>query len=157
MKTWILSCDAGSARILSPSAHEQAPWRLLQTIDNAAGRAHVRDLVSDHAGRVRQSGTGAEPSMEAHTDPAEREKDRFARRLVEELHRAHHEGEFDRLVLVAPARFLGKLRGLLRPSVRNAVAASLDHDYEPLSAKELEARLRPVLASSGPTKGSTGK
>jgi protein required for attachment to host cells len=144
VNTFILACDAGSARLFDETGRSE-PWRLVETIDNASGRAHVRDLVADHPGRVRQSGTGAQPPMEPPTDPAEREAERFARRLASDLDRAFGARAFDRLVLVAPPRFLGRLREALRPAVAAAVVGEVDRDYTKAPAAELEARVRSLL------------
>ena len=145
MTIWVLSCDASSARILSATRKPDEAWAVLETIDNPAGRLRTSELVSDQPGRVQQSDSGARPAMEAPTDPADKEEERFARELADHLQRARHEGRFDQLVVSAPPRFLGRLRGHLHATVAGAVLAEVQRDYENASPAEVEKRLRPVL------------
>jgi len=61
--TWVLVCDASRARVFAFEKSEQ-PWAIVEDIINPAGRARVRDLVEDKAGR-------AGPGMEPRRDPRE--------------------------------------------------------------------------------------
>jgi protein required for attachment to host cells len=140
--TWIVVCDAGQARIFSAAQPRTGAWKLLETLDNPAGRARTSDLVGDHPGRVRQSGTGAEPAMAAPTDPAEREAQRFARQLARHLEHGYDTQGFRHLVLVAPPRFLGLLGGDLRKGLLPAIRARIHHDYTHLDEADVAERVR---------------
>ena len=149
MATWVLVCDASRARVFAArrSAEDGFHLRLLREFENPAGRARVSDLVSDRPGRVRQSSTGATPSMAAQHDAAEVESDRFAHDLGRHLEQGFDAHDFERVVLVAPPRFLGVLRQKLSDPVARAVRLSLDKDFTMLEERDLEQRMEAVLAT----------
>jgi protein required for attachment to host cells len=138
--TWILVSDASRARVFAFDK-EGDPWRLVEEVEHPLGRARTSDLVSDRAGRQRQVG----PAMAAPTDPAEAESHRFAERLAHLLQKGSDEHRFGRLVLVAPPRFLGYLRDVLREPVARHVVLSLDKDYTHMDERELRGLLAPQL------------
>jgi protein required for attachment to host cells len=135
--TWILVGDASRARIFS-FEKDDAPWALVEEVENPIGRARTSELVTDRAGRQRQIG----PPLEGHMDPAEQESHRFAERLGHFLQKGYDERRFTRLVVAAPPRFLGYLRGVLR-EVAKHVVASIDKDYTLHDEKELRRLLLP--------------
>ena len=142
--TWILVSDASRARIFSFDK-EDGPWRLVEEIDHPLGRARTGDLVSDRAGRSGPGGVGSQAPFESHTDPAEQESHRFAEKLCHVLERGCDEHRYARLVLVAPPRFLGYVRGVLREPVARHVVASFDKDYTRIDEREVRRLLQPHL------------
>ena len=138
--TWILVGDASRARVFSFDK-DDAPWQLVEQIEHPLGRARTSDLVSDRAGRARDGG----PPAAQQTDPAEQESHRFAERLCHLLQKASDEHRFARLVLVAPPRFLGYLRDILREPVARHVVKSLDKDYTRHDERELRKLIGPHL------------
>ena len=145
-KHWALVCDASRARICSFGG-AFAQWHVVEQLENPAGRAHVADLVSDQPGTVRQSGTGARPTMTPHTDPGEAGRERFARDLVAHVERAHREGIFEHLVVVAPPRFLGRLRRHFSDSFTHVIAAQIDKDYSMETLVRLQELVQVKLQS----------
>jgi len=97
---------------------------------------HDRDFKSDRPGRVfdhapradGRRGATAHHSTGGERRPRKHEAELFARRVAEELDRARHNGEFDRLVVMAAPAFLGLLRQLLPDSVRACVVAEVGKD-----------------------------
>lgn len=138
--TWILVCDAARARIFDVNLDEDT-WTLVEAIDNPDGRLRAHELVSDGQGSVRQSGTGASPKMEAHTDPAEVEEDRFARELTHRMQQGFDAHRFKELMVVAPPKFLGRLRHHFGAPLQRAVSGSLAKDYTSLDVATLRKRL----------------
>ena len=112
--TWILIGDGSHARLFEADDAAR-PWRLVRKID----REHSREKT-DRAG--------------AHEDRGEHG---FARQLVGELETGRQAGTFERLVLVAPPKFLGQLRAELTAPLEAQVVKSLDTDYTHMSEKEL--------------------
>ena len=139
-RTWILVCDAARARIFDVDPNEGS-WSVVEEIDNPDGRLRAHELVSDGQGSVRQSGTGASPKMEAHTDPAEVEEDRFARELTHKVQHAFDTNKFSELMVVAPPKFLGRLRHHFGAPLTRAVSGSLAKDYTALDVDTLRKRL----------------
>lgn len=111
-QTWILIGDGSHARLFQSddAAH---PWRLVRSLD----REHSREKTS-----------------ESHEDGGEHG---FARHLVTELETGRQAGSFRRLVLVAPPKFLGQLRGELSAPLSACVVNSVDADYTKMAAAEL--------------------
>jgi protein required for attachment to host cells len=141
--TWILVGDASRARVYALEK-ENGPWSLVEELDNPAGRARTSELVSDRAGRQRQSGART-PPLESHMDAAEQESLRFAERLGHVLQKGYDGHRYGRLVLVAPPRFLGYLRSVLREPVARHVVASFDKDYTHHEERDLRKLLQPHL------------
>ncbi len=134
--TWILVGDASRARIFAFDK-EDGPWVLVAEIDHPPGRARTSDLVTDRAGRQREIG----PPLEGRTDPAEQESHRFAEKLGHLVGKGFDEHRYARLLLVAPPRFLGYLRGVLREPVLRHVVRSTDKDYTHHEVRELRRLL----------------
>ncbi len=113
-QTWILVGDGSHARLFQVDAVDPA-WHLVRTIS--------REHSHERTGRT-----------DSHEDRGEHD---FARKLVAELETARQAGTFQRLVLVAPPKFLGQLRGELQTSLSALVTKSVAHDYTQMSNDEL--------------------
>jgi protein required for attachment to host cells len=69
----------------------------------------------------------------------------FARDIAGKLEHARTTHEFDQLVLVAPPRFLGLLRGSLDDGTAKLVIGSLDKDLAHSKESELGAQLAELI------------
>ena len=78
--------------------------------------------------------------------PRERAVADYARAIAERLRGARIANTYDRLVLVAPPRFLGVLRAALDAPTSARVVGSLDKDLATLSEDALVAHLGEVIA-----------
>jgi protein required for attachment to host cells len=123
---WIVVADASRARIVDANDLRQEP-RLVYELDHAPGRARVQELVSSDRGRSRGG---------PDSDPHRVESRNFARKLAAVLQTGLRDRDYERIVLCAPAHFLGDLRRELSREVARCVVASLSHDWtgEPLHA-----------------------
>jgi protein required for attachment to host cells len=141
MRTWIVVCDASRARLFS-KGEDSGAWVAFEELTHPASRAKGIDLVSDRSGRVQQSQAKVmRPGMDPRTDPRTVESERFAAEIATLLDRAHANQAFERLVIVAPARFLGQLRAELSDRLRKAVYATLEKDYTQLDARTISDRV----------------
>jgi protein required for attachment to host cells len=113
-QTWILVGDGSHARLFQTDGATE-PWSLVRKID----REHSREKT--HGG-------------ESHEDRGEHA---FARELVGALETGRQSGTFAQLVLVAPPKFLGQLRGEIGASLATCVTSSLAADYTHMSEAEL--------------------
>jgi protein required for attachment to host cells len=123
LRTWVLATDAAHARLF--------------IYDDVAGEMHVAALgglpppedrlqphteKSDHPGRsFGSSGDGVRHALESHSDYRKLEKRKFAVAVADAINRASLAKEFDRLVLVAPARSIGELRQHLSDQVQSGM------------------------------------
>ncbi len=143
--TWILIADGSRARLLS----NHGPGRGVEPVseDLLEGRnLPGREIMSDRPGRTFDSVGAGRHAKEPRTDAREVEKQRFSHVLAEMLHRELGRGKFERLVLVAPPKELGRLRAELSPAVRDRVTAELNKDLTRLSLREVAEHLGAVMA-----------
>lgn len=121
---WIVVADAGRARLFSREK-KFSPLEEVESLVHPEARLRRQDLTSDRSGQVQESRTPGEYAAEEGTDPKDVEAQVFAREIAERLHKAHHEGRFEHLVLMADPRFLGELRKHLTGATADAVAAAV--------------------------------
>jgi len=113
-QTWILVADGSHARLFRTESAE-LPWQLDQKLD----REHSRENTK---------------RPDTHEDRGEHD---FARLVAAELETKRQAGGFERLVLVAPPKFLGQLRGELQAPLAACVIRSQAHDYTHMSDDEV--------------------
>ncbi len=113
-QTWILVADGSNARLFQTMDHDQ-PWRLARKLD----REHSREKTD---------------RSDSHEDRGEHD---FARLVAGELETQRQAGDFARLVLVAPPKFLGQLRGELKGPLEACVVRSQSAEYTHMSDAEL--------------------
>jgi len=115
-------------------------WTPLETLDNPQGRMHDGDLREVRW--VENAGTKHGPNPE--DDPHGRHKlevERFAKHVAAELAHRYDERVFHRLVIVAPAEFLGRLRPELPKRVAESVIEERTQDLSKARADELADRI----------------
>lgn len=119
---WIVVADAARARILSCEGRACHGLVDVEALSHSESRAQNQDLVSDRPGRGWGSAHGeGRHAFEEPTEPAQHERDRFARMVAERLKSAHHEGVYKHLVIVAAPSFLGALREVMDRAVAHTV------------------------------------
>jgi protein required for attachment to host cells len=144
VETLVLIADSARARLFA--AYRNSPWQLLRSFEHPRGAARERDLLADRPGRVHQAvGDGSRSAADPKTSPHDVEIDKFARQLAQALDEAVATRRPHRVVLVAPPRFLGHLRGLLGKPASALLGATVDQDLTAVAECELPARLGDVL------------
>ncbi len=104
--TYILVGDGSHARLFETD-EPTMPWRLVSKFD----RAHSREKLD---------------RPDTHED---RDEHAFARQLAANLESLRERGTLARLVVAAPAKFLGQLRGEMAHPLASLVVASVDKDF----------------------------
>lgn len=102
----------------------------------------TREQGTDRPGRLGDTSLGR--SAVESTDFHQIEEDRFADNVADILYKRAHAGKFDKLILVAPPRVLGRLRDTLHSEVRQRLIAELDKDL----TKHPPAKIEEVLTAS---------
>lgn len=125
VKHWIVVGDASGAKVYESDA-------LLDELQA------VTDVVFSHHALPGAGKGGAETEH----DPHKLGEERFARAVAQTLNEANLKHRFDRLVVVAPPRFLGDLRAELSHGAAGRVVASIHHDWTKLSRKDLSTQLK---------------
>lgn len=146
MSHWIVIADGARARFYAAD-DINASWRLLRTLAHAESREKNVELTPTEPGRALKSKGGVRhSSFQPRTEPHEVEERRFAQEVAAALAHADRAREYDKLVLVAPPRFLGLLREELPDRAARRAEASLDRDYMPLDDVEARERVLAELA-----------
>jgi protein required for attachment to host cells len=146
-RTWIVVADGARARFFSPAEDGKTlvPARKADMVAPQS-RQHTRDLVSDRPGRsFSSSRAGQRHSFEATHDPHKLEKHKFTAALAGMLDEACERKDFDQLVLVAPHRSLGELRGLLSERVQRCIRKEIARDLTGVTPSTLWRHLQPEL------------
>ena len=141
---WIVVAESARARIGSASG-TKGKLREVADLSHPESRLHDRELTSDGLGRAFDSHGQGRHSMEPATDPQDREAQAFAVEVARQVNRGRHEASFDSLVLMAPPKFLGRLRAELSKPARSALLAELDKNLVEADAKTLQRHLSELL------------
>jgi protein required for attachment to host cells len=135
MKTWILVCDAASARLFESPGNIEI-LALIKSFDHPASRKKVSEQLSDRRGSTKTA-SGVHGGQPAHSSLKEVESQRFAQKLAHYINKRNSNGHFKRLILVAPPHFLGQINHCLSETALKLVSHSLDKDYTHLKDHEL--------------------
>ncbi len=132
METRVIVADNARARIFASGA---AINQLQEVEGFAHPEAHLsnRELVGDSSGKsVDQHG-----SLDPATDARAVEAQAFAKLLGKHLKELHNQQHFERLILIAPPRFLGLLRKELASPLDSLVSQSIDKDLTTASLEQI--------------------
>jgi protein required for attachment to host cells len=127
-RTWIVVADGGQARIL---IYEGPGNGVRQLPDSSFSDPQLpsRELLTERQPRIHESMGAVRHAIEPRVDPHEQRKKQFLVHLTEHLEQAAQRGEFEHLVLVAPATAIGELRRDFSPLLNQRLAAEFVHDY----------------------------
>lgn len=141
--TWVLVADGRKALLLRNATDEVRPdlkvLKVIEQPDNPKTSEHG----TDKPGRVTDSATGRRSAMEQTDwhDLAERD---FAAGVADEMERHHRDGDFSKLVVVAPARTLAEFRQRFSKELHATVMAELDKDLTKHPVHEIERVLTQI-------------
>jgi len=138
-RTWVLVADEARARLFRAESRI-GPLEEDHDFVNPAERLPEHELGADAPGRVvgpggRQHAFGGDDGMREH------ESERFAAELTRRLKKGREHGEYERLYLVAPPKFLGALRKSLDAQTAALLVDSLDKDIVRKEAGEIRGHL----------------
>jgi protein required for attachment to host cells len=137
---WIVVADAGRALVLNKIEGNGAP-KIVQDLENPAGRMRTSQLVSDERGRMEKMRGDAKSAMDPPTDPHEQKAVIFAREICRLLEAAANRHEFDSLILIAPGHFLGLLNSRLGGEAKKRLAMSETKDLTHAGLPDLERHI----------------
>ena len=144
--TWVLVADAHHARILDVQDAGLVP-RLRTTLHaRPDGSAAIEGGRPNEAARHGAKTGGPEHGWTTgNYTPGEAEEERFAHELVHVLERGLADTHFQHLVLVAPPKLLGMLRGGLTHGLAERLAASTHKDWGHLPDAQLAEHVRGLV------------
>jgi protein required for attachment to host cells len=144
--TWIVAADSSRARFLQVAGRERKLHEV-HDLANPKARLQDRDLQTDAEPRFNGHGGVGKPGTASTGGPgSDREAQGavehsvrvFAKEVGRYLEEARQQQRFDELVIVAPPKFLGALRGELGKETAKRVVDELPKDLSWLSERELE-------------------
>ena len=142
---WLLIADASRARVIAADERLNivAP---IEDLVHPASRLHTHELLSDDRGRSRAGPEGPHSAFDGESDRTDTEHDAFAREVAHLCEEGLDRGDYERLIIVAPPRFLGLLRRHLPDRVNDLVALEVGRDLTRLPMKDLGPALQAHLA-----------
>jgi protein required for attachment to host cells len=137
---WVIVADRARAHVYACERLGK-PVTLVESIEHPEGRAHVGDLVTDSPPSA-QGGAGAARHGMGEAQDVKRELDaRFARELADRMQKAHKQGRFYRLAVVAAPAMLGHWRQAVSGALAEKVVAEIDKNLVNVKPEVLEKTL----------------
>lgn len=164
--TWILSANAGRARIFSEDDPAEPLHEVEDMVNNSVrlrtSETETDDISPTAAGSSGHNIGGGEGGGYNHNSkagapnkqyqpnqtPAEHEAELFARDVAKYLLDAHRDGRYEKLVISASPQFLGELRTHLDAQIKPLIKLELNKDYTHFNAHQLREQLRAQMAKS---------
>lgn len=143
-RIWVVLADGSRAAVYSTS-RIGGPLEPQWQDDSPEARKSTGDLGTDRPGRSQESADGARHGMSPPTDWHRQAEEAFLRSVMDRLVEDDKQEAFDRLVLVAPPKAIGVLRGFLPPALKSKVHAELAKDYLQVPAHDLPGMLESAL------------
>jgi protein required for attachment to host cells len=122
--------------------------------DAAGAKVYESDALLEELKLVDEIGVGHDlpgagrHANEAHHDPHVINEEKFARAVAKVVNDADGKHSFERLIVVAPPRFLGDFRAALSHNAGRRVVASIHHDWTKLGLRDLASQVRKNLPDS---------
>lgn len=135
MTTYIVVADAARARIFTRDARKLVEQ---ESLVHAASRLHEGDLVTDRGADVHESTSTTSRSSGGESTARTHEEMIFAKEVAERIYRARVDNALQKLILVAPPRFLGQLRDKLDGPTSKLVIHSLAKDLSKASLEDIQ-------------------
>ncbi len=157
---WILVAHRSDARLFK-STGKRNSLSLIREFDYPDGRRQNREIDTDgkgsryssSAGRGNASHGNAPSSQMKHgLDPqleaAEHIADIFAKELATILRDGRTHNEYNELIIVAEAGFLGKLRKFIDKETNKLISETVNRNLNGLSESELASQLEELVFST---------
>jgi len=138
--TWVVVADRACARFLSAGS-PKGPLTEVDELADPAGRLPGRELETDGAGRAFDSAGRGRHAMENPTNIKTQQARKFAAKVSERLDHARNQGDFGKLLIVAPPGFLGLLRSELSRETAKLVMVEIDKDLAGFDLEDIRAHL----------------
>ena len=138
-KVWYVIADGGRARFVERDAN--GAFRTITSFVSTELHARTHDLGLDRPARVKESANSARHAVEPRQDLHTAAKEDFIRTVADALAAEHEQGQFDQLVLVAPARVLTELKDQLGKPIVESVVSDLQKDLTKIPDHDLATHL----------------
>jgi protein required for attachment to host cells len=143
--SWVVLADHQHLRVFQ----NDGPGRglmPLQPYERTVHQAPSRDIVTDGPGKGVSGAGGRRHAMQPKTDPHRDSGASFIADAVDMLSTASKQGEFDRLVVVAPPRALGEIRAVLSADLKRKLVGELAQDLTKSEVAVISEHVSGLLA-----------
>lgn len=142
--TWVLVADSEKALFMENVTDAQDPHLQVRRKDEQDNPSD-REQSANRPGRFND-GPSVHRSAVDDTDWHELAKERFAADLSDRLYKLAHQGEFDRLVLVAAPDVLGELRKNLHQEVTDMVVGEVAKNLTNHEISKIEHMVKDAIS-----------
>lgn len=141
--TWILTANASGAKLYETDAPRvgSKDLKLIDEFSHEESRDKVSDIMADKSGHYQSDFGSGQGAYASRSDPKEVEAERFAQVLATKLNKGRMDHLYQKLVVIAPAKFQGLLNEKCPRDVLNLVHHNVQKDYTKITEKELLAHL----------------
>ena len=134
-KTWVVVAESSRAKIFELDKRN-APLVEIQGFAHTPSRLHQKELTSDLPGR-----TPGRHKLVQQTTTKENACNEFARSIRNHLDTARSKGKFNKLIIMSPPSFLGRLRKQLGATINKCVISEIDKNLVRHSISDIQAHL----------------
>lgn len=135
MTTYIVVADVARARLFTRDALQLEEQ---ESLVRAEGRLHEGDLVTDNGADVHDSMGSAARSSGGENTALQHQAQLFAKQVAERLYQARVDNSLEKLILVAPPKFLGLLRDKLDATTSKRIIHTLAKDLSKASVSDIQ-------------------
>ncbi|MBI5136251.1 MAG: host attachment protein [Nitrospirae bacterium] len=137
--TWVLVADSSRARIFSKNG--RGPLKEEAGFIHPEGRLHEQELTSDLPGSASGHIGGERHGVGQRVPPKRHEAITFSKQVTNHLETARAQGQFHKLMVVAPPAFLGMLREQFSHALAHLVSQEINKNLVQLDADILMQHL----------------
>jgi len=136
-KTWIVVAESSRAKIYEVEKDKsKRSLRELMGFTHSASRNHKQHLSAHQQKESRHSLLSGSLDNQKNHRRAE-----FAKTLSEHLNSARNKGQFNKLILMSPPKFLGDLRKNLGNETNKYVVSEIDKNLVRHNIKDIQAHI----------------
>lgn len=134
---WVAVADGGGYRIFS-CEKLGGPLKLLKKAQNPEAKKTTGELGTDRPGRMQAAPGQGRHAFQNKADWHDKAEQDFAKGLGDHLAQKYRDGAFDNLLIIAPAKALGRIRDQLPIGEMGDGFRDLDKDLARLKPHELQ-------------------
>ncbi len=142
--TWVVTADSTRADVFEVD-RIGGDFRTIASLNHEEGKKKGQDLTSDRPGRAFDSAGMGRHAMSSQVNPREHEAEVFAREVCEALELGRTRGSYERLIVLAPPDFLGRLRKCISSEANKLVVESIPKSVVGLGPEEIRRRLKTLI------------
>ena len=141
MSTWLLVADGFRGRLFLVDKKADVLVEIMDYL-NPQGRLSEKELASDSPGRTFDSKGQGRHVIQENKVKKEQAKEQFAHKLAKYLNDKQKEKQFNRLIIVAPSKFMGYINKKINC---DCTITKIVKDMTSLSSTEIFDSLRDDL------------